>query len=410
MAGPAQAADWLEIHGELPADAPATPKVGGFLQLVGEGIAGGEAVPAIDGPLAAFEGERATFNTVGPGDAQWGYSVRRARFFFRGVVPKSDQRVSYALSAEFGDNQLTRMEPVVLTDAAINVAILPALQLRVGQFKLPTAEEALEGNPVAARFVNSSVGMSALLLENPVLDGKYAGGASGLRDVGAQLWGRWDGAHQGLSAAVMVSNGRIGGLDVDDEKDVTGRIHATLWARGDTRDPHRDALEAYGWWQEGSRAGLGGVDDDRMTRRRRGAGLSFADAGLQVRSELIDAVGAIDAGTALPFAGQPVRMLPEGRGRASSSFAHYTGPIGDQGLTLGGGLRYDRFKRTTDVAADERRFQTLTGDLTLGLGPRARLMFDYERRAVTAPEGGAAAAALLDTVGDRVSGQLVVVL
>ena len=43
-------------------------------------------------------------------------------------------------------------------------------------------------------------------------------------------------------------------------------------------------------------------------------------------------------------------------------------------------------------------------------GPRARLMLDYERRAVAAPEGGPAAAALLNTLGDRVSGQLVVVL
>ncbi len=407
---PAQAADWLEIHGDLPADAPTTPQLGGFLQIVGEGIVGGERAPALPGALAEQEGVLPTFNRVGPGDATYGASVRRARFFFRGAVPKTDQRVSYALSAEFGDNQLTRLEPVVLTDAAVNVMIFPALQLRAGQFKLPTAEEALESNPLAARFINNSAGLTALLLENPVLDGKYAGGASGLRDVGAQLWGRWDGAHQGLSAALMVSNGRIGGLDVDNEKDVTGRIHATLWAEGDPRDPHREALEVFGWWLEGSREGLGGPEAPRMDRRRRGAGISFATGGLQARSELIDAVGAIDAGTVSPFPGQPVLLLADGQGLASSTFAHYTRPIGGEGLSLGGGLRYDRYARRTDRPTDERLAQTWTGDLTLGLGPRAHLMLDYERRSLHAPAGPAAANALLDTLGDRLSAQLVIVL
>lgn len=410
----AQAADWLRILGEEAPGADAKPRATGFLEAVGEGIVGGGSAEGLPAELGDLEGELPSFNRIGPGDATWGFSVKRARFGLRGVVPGSKDSVSYAISAEFGDNQLTRTEPVVLTDAATNLRFAPFAQLRLGQFKLPTAEEAIESNPQAAHFVNFSTGLSALMLESPVEGGKYTGGASGLRDVGAMLWGHHDVGGGGLRYALMLSNGRMGGLDVDDNKDLTGRVSATLWGRGDPRDPQREELVAFGWWQEGSRlvapelsAAAADAEPQRHDRRRRGAGLSLQRGGLHVRSELIDAQGVIDAGFRVPFPGQEVVVLGDAQARASNSFAHYTRPVGD-GYRLGGGFRYDRMRRWTEAAADERVFSTWTANGTVCVGPKVSLLLDYERRGLSAPEGTAATTRLLDTMGDRVSGELVV--
>jgi hypothetical protein len=413
-AGPAQAADWLRILGEEAPGADAKPRATGFLEAVGEAVVGGGSAQGLPAELGDLEGELPSFNRVGPGDATWGFSVKRARFGLRGVVPGAKDIVSYAISAEFGDNQLTRTAPVVLTDAATNLRLAPFAQLRLGQFKLPTAEEAIESNPQAAHFVNFSTGLAALMLESPVEGGAYTGGGSGLRDVGAMAWGHHDLGGGGLGYALMLSNGRMGGLDVDDNKDLTGRVSATLWGQGERRDPRRDELVAFAWWQEGSRlvapaltAAAADAAPQRHDRRRRGAGLSLQRQGLHLRSELIDAQGVIDAGFRLPFPGQEVVILGEGQARASNTFAHYTRPVGD-GFHLGGGLRYDRMRRWTEAAADERVFSTWTANGTVGIGEKVHLLVDYERRSVRAPEGAAATTRLLDTMGDRVSGELVV--
>lgn len=411
---PARAADWLRILGEEAPGAEAKPRATGFLEAVGEGIIGGASARGLPPELGDLEGASPSFNRVGPGEARWGFSVRRARFGLRGVVPGSIDIVSYAIAAEFGDNQLTRTEPVVLTDAAANLRLAPFAQLRVGQFKLPTAEEAIESNPQAAHFVNFSTGLSALMLESPVEDGKYTGGASGLRDVGAMFWGHHDVGGGGLRYALMLSNGRMGGLDVDDNKDLTGRVSAVLWGRGDQRDPHRDELTTWAWWQEGSRivaparsAAPADVQPQRHDRRRRGAGMGLQIGGLHLRAEGIDAQGVIDAGYRLPFPGQEIVILPEARARAASGFLHADHAL-ESGLSLGAGLRYDRMHRWTDGPADARVFQTWTANGTIGLGEKVRVLVDYERRSADAPEGSAATRRLLDTMGDRVSSELVV--
>ena len=255
--------------------------------------------------------------------------------------------------------------------------------------------------------------MESLLLESPVEDGHYTGGASGLRDVGLMAWGHQDIGEGGLSYALMFSNGRMGGLDVDDAKDLTGRLRATLWGQGDRRDPHRDELALVGWWQEGSRmvpvgAGLDEEELEEARRRmRRGAGLNLQLHGLHVRSELIDAEGVIDAGYRLPFAGQDVVILPYGRGRSTNTFVHYTAEVGEH-WHLGGGVRYDRYHRYHERPTDERLYQTTTLNTTFGYGARVHLHLDYELRGIEAPHGSAQTERLLATMGDRVAGELVI--
>lgn len=410
LARPAAAAEWLIIGGEEPADAGVMPRPNGFLEAVGEGVVGGGSARGLPPELGDLEGEKPSFNHIGPGDATYGFSVKRARFGLRGVVPESGKAVTYAIAAEFGDNKLTRTEPVVLTDAAINVRVAPQAQLRLGQFKLPTAEEAVESNPQAAHFVNFTTGMESLMLESPVEDGHYSGGASGLRDVGLMAWGHQGIGEGGLSYALMFSNGRMGGLDVDDAKDLTGRLRATLWGRGDRRDPHREELAVFGWWQEGSRLiPVSGDPEQEEARRRmrRGAGLNLQLHGLHLRSELIDAEGVIDAGYRLPFSGQDVVILPTGQGTATNTFAHYTAEVGHH-AHLGGGLRYDRYRRQSDRPTDERLYSTTTLNATIGYGAHVHLHLDYELREAHAPNSAADTERLLATMGDRASGELVI--
>lgn len=397
---PARAADWLLLQGTEAPDAGA-PRPWGFVQALGEGVVGGGPVEGLTSEaLAAFDGQVPSFNRVGTGDATYGLSIRRARVGLRGAIPGTDGKVGALLAAELGDNGLTRLDPVVLTDASITVSLLPGARVRIGQFKLPLGEEALEMNPIAAEFINLSTATSGLLLENPSSGGVTTSGSSGFRDLGLSVF---DGRALGrgaISYAAMVSNGHMGTLDMDNSKDYSARLSWSprVW-RGGPLDPHRDEWGVYGFWQEGRRD-LDGVE---VRRSRRGLGAQIEQGGFRARAELIDAVGAIELGASPPFPGQPVAVSADGRATGGAAFVH-----GERGL-WGAGLRYDTLWRLTESPADLRVFQTVTLDLQAELSPRARLMLDYERRWLRAPGGSEDAQTLAAAMGDRVLLQAVAV-
>lgn len=398
--GAALAADWVTLQGlETDADPPAA-RAWGFVQPLAEGIVGGEPVTGLTGEqLVGYNGERASFNRVGSGDASYGFSLRRARFGFRGAVPGAQGRVNWLIGAELGQNALTRTDPVVLTDASVTVAVFPGVNLRLGQFKLPLGEEALEMNPIAAEFVTISSATGQLLNENPISDGVYTGGVSGFRDVGAEVFDSFVLGRGGLSYALMVSNGGMGALDRDDHKDLSGRL---TWAPVIWGEPYaaiRDELSVYVFWLEGQRE-IDGVEARRM---RRGAGAQLERGGLHARAEVIQGVGVIEQGNNPPFPGQPVLVSADGQALGLNVFVHHQpGPIG-------AGLRYDGLWRLYDSPADLRVSHTVTADLQLQMSPKARVMLDYERRWLLAPGGSADAQAIAATMGDRVSLQLVAV-
>lgn len=396
----AAAADWLLLQGTEPGPDPAAVRPWGFVQALGEGIPFGEPVEGLTNEaLAAFEGERASFNRVGPGDATWGISLRRARAGLRGAVPKTGGNVAWLLAAELGDNGLTRVDPVVLTDASVTFSYIPGARIRVGQFKLPLGEEALEMNPLAAEFVNFSAATSQLLLENPSADGAYTAGASGFRDLGVQVFDSLAVGHGALSYAVMLSNGRMGALELDDTKDLTARVTWAPWVAGDSDSPHRDELAFYGFWQQGTRT----VDAEPVARSRRGGGVQVEKAGWHARVEVIQAEGVIESGANPPFPGQPVSVSAEGQALGGYAYVHY-----ERGM-FGGGVRYDELWRRYDSPADLRVFRTVTLDAQVEITPRARLMLDYELRWLAAPEGSADAQTIAASMGDRVSLQAGVV-
>lgn len=352
----ALAADWPLIQGTEPAEAPASVRPWGFVNLVGEGA-------VTEAPTV-------------------GLTVRRARLGLRGAAPHTDGHVSWLVAAELGDNGLTRADPVVLTDASITVSYVPGARVRVGQFKLPLGIEALETAPIAQEFVTATAGTSQLLIENPIAGGAYTGGAYGFRDIGVEVFDSFDVGPGALSYALMGSNGRMGGLETDPAKDLTGRVAWAPVVWGDDRyDTHREELSIAAFWQQGTRAdGL-----DRAPRIRRGVGLQLERSGLHARLEGIDARGLIES---IDPAGL-VSVDVDGRAVAGLAFVHA------QRGRFGAGLRYDELRRGSH--ADLRVARTLTADLQLELTPKARLLADYEARWLAAPHGGA-----VEAPGDRV--------
>lgn len=390
----ALAADWPMIQGTEPGPDPAAIRPWGFVHVVGEGIAWGPPVEDLGAPaLEEFEGERASFNLVGTKTATWGFSIRRARLGLRGAIPKTDGRVAWFAAAEFGQNVTTRLHPVVLTDASVTFSYVPGARIRLGQFKLPIAEEALEMNPLAAEFVNFSAATGQLLLESRVEDGAYMSGGSAFRDLGVEVFDSFDLGAGSLSYAAMLSNGRMGSLEFDDAKDVTARLAWSPWVWGERYEPHREEVGVFAFWQQGGRA----VDGERVQRVRRGAGIQVEKAGWHARVEVIWASGAIETGISPPFAGQPVTISPEGNALGGYAYVHYR-----RGL-FGGGLRYDELQRLYDSPTDLRIFRTGTADLQVEITPKVRILLDYEMRWLAAPEGSADAKAIADTMGDRVS-------
>lgn len=395
----ALAADWPMLQATEKGPEPAAIRPWGFIQALGEGVLFGDPVSGLQADaLRPFEGEKALFNTSGPSDASWGFSIRRARFGLRGAIPKTDGRISYIIAAEAGDNGLTRTQPVVLTDASLTVSYIPGLHLRVGQFKLPLGEEALEMNPLAADFINFSSATRLLLLENPSQDGVYKAGASGFRDIGVQAFHTFRTKAGDWSYALMLSNGRMGTFEIDDTKDLTHRL-AWTWVWGDVDAVHRDEVGVYAFWQQGGRD----LDGDVVQRIRRGGGFKLERLGWRARVEVMQASGALELGQNPPFAGQPVVIDADGQAIGGHAYVSYVRGLG------GGGVRYDELWRGTDDEAALRVFRTLTLDAQLQVQHRFRLMLDYELRWLSAPHGNDDAKAIAATMGDRLSLQAAVI-
>jgi hypothetical protein len=284
-----------------------------------------------------------------------------------------------------------------MTDASATFSYVPGVRLRAGQFKLPLGEEALEMNPMAAEFVNVSAATAQLLLESPVTAGAYTAGTSGFRDLGVQAFDTFAVGPGEVSYALMVSNGRMGAFELDDAKDVTGRIMVVPRVWGERGALARDEVGVWVFHQQGRRT-LDGVDASRI---RQGVGAKLERSGFEARAEVIHASGMVESPPT--FQGQPVSVAPEGRATGGYAYVHY-----GRGHAAGG-LRYDELWRGTDVEADLRVFRALTADAQVVVSPRARLMLDYELRWLAAPDGSADARRIAATQGDRVSLQAAVV-
>jgi hypothetical protein len=396
----ARAADWVMLGGteEGRKDGIAP---WGFAQLLVESTPWTQPVTGLQAPpLLPFEGQHLAAEIGEPFDL----SVRRARLGVRGSVPGTDRRLSFTAAVEAGENGVTRERGLVLIDATATWSVVPGLRLRVGQFKTPTADEALENNPAVASFTRFSPYVAALLIEQDVENGAITGPALAFRDVGVQVFDAlplWSaaGGRLDLTYAAVASLGRPAhAFDaasfVDDVTaqlthvagagpDVTGRVQLSwIFDEATRHRADRDEASLWLWQQRGSRpvtTVVDGVSDvSTAARTRQGIGARLRLAGVTVRGEAAFADGVVLAQGA--FAGQPATILADGvawGGSLDVSVAKL-GALDLDPFVLD--VTYDILVRNPDDAAASRTLHGVTVGTQVKLGKNFRLLVNGELR------------------------------
>lgn len=357
--------------------------------------------PANAAPLRLFGFTQGTYEQlVNTGDGQSSessFNIRRARLGARGAI--ADGRVNYLFLTEFGNNAITRQDSAVLVDASVTFNLLPGLRLRAGQFKQPTMDEALEGNPFASDFINFSLIAAQLAQENKIIFdpntgvNRFDGGVNAFRDVGVQAFDVFRQDAMEYTYALMLSNGRFGGTDDNDDKDLTGRLQASYVFKGALNSALREELSAFVWHSEGRRD----YNAQDYRRMRQGLGVHYNRAPWRFRAEYVRAEGMIETGLTPQIEGGTPTLAPTGEAEGWYAMGSYS-------LTRNWelNLRYDTLDRLTNQGASERDFSTWTLGGQYIFSPQARVMLNYEIRDVSAPQGGNAPA-----LPERVSAQAV---
>lgn len=425
----AWATNWLQLQGNEGTKA-STFKLWGFIQPTYFSNEGGSVNSLTGGkPVTAYNGRTPVFNTVTPDSTNRDeFQIMRARIGARGFMPGTDHKINYFLLVEGGKNGLTRTRDVVVTDASLTFNYIPGARVRVGMFKAPTGEEALQGiqlldyihftgvtdSLLNERFLQPATPSAGRKAAPTTLSqSNVTGSVGGFRDVGVQVYDWFKKDKMEYAYAVMLSNGNGVGTfqDNNSSKDVTARLQAAYVFGG--AGPRREDVMAYIWHQEGKRT-FGGQD---YTRMREGVGAKYLRHGLRLSGEYIRGSGMILGGPNVPFqdiggtAFQPLTTV----GLDSSYKAD--GWYLDTGWRFlpkwEADVRYDEYNRFTNDAANERLFTTWTLGGQYFLSKSARIAVNYEIRKLEVSNPGALtgaslnnATAIADTMGNRVSAQL----
>lgn len=307
LAVPAHASDWLTIQGTEPDDPDkAKLRLAGFVQVSGEAFAA-SPVEGLTGDLETYNGELATFNKVAGSDGPARISLRRVRAGFRGLIPSSDGRFSTNVAVELGQNPLTTTADgwrPRLMDASVTARGPAHVNLRLGQFKLPLADEALEAFHLTTDLVRFTPVTGRLLMERDTLGGRI----NGFRDVGAQLFGSHLIDKTEIAWAGMVSNGTVELGRTEPGLDFTGRVQVARLFDDPRRSPYRDEIAGWAW----ATTGVRDLGDDDARRTRAGLGAQVRRSGFRGRAEFILADGVLNTGQSPPFAGGTLVLDPEG--------------------------------------------------------------------------------------------------
>lgn len=420
----ANAANWLMLQGTERADAAPRAKVWGFIQTQYQTDNSTKAT------AGANAGNSLPPKMIGPNlDSQEAFNVNRARIGIRGQGMPLDGKVNYFLLAEFGNNAITAANSGAtnITDASITLNHIEGARVRMGLFKTPGAEEALQAIHVFD-YVNFTEGTNALLLERPpeaVYTGNkgptdfaqddynaYTKPVAAFRDVGIQVFDTFKDGSWEHSYAVMYGNGNgLNFSDNDDEKDTYLYYSAEKVFAG--KGAFREGLKFWVWQQDGSRE-LDKTNDTThnpvaFDRKRSGFGVKYLAKPWRVTFEYIDADGMIFSGpdkptltTALPG---PVVIA---NGEKATADAWYL----DAGWYIPGtkwdvGVRYDTFNPFQGQQG-ELEFETITLGAQYMFNKKTRLTINHAMRDFTAVNYGTNAGpnTNLDGVDSRTSIQL----
>jgi hypothetical protein len=405
-----QAANWLELQGVEAPNAPAL-NVFGFVQAQHQ-VDTLRPAKGMVGALAPYNGQSAVFNLVAP-DQTVGTQTQifRARPGVRGIIPNTDGKINYFVLAEFGNNGLTRESRPVLSDASLTFNYIPGARVRLGQFKAPTGEEAMQGVNVMD-YMNFSTVTDQLLNERffsaHAPDGRstnipagtvgadMVGAVSGFRDVGLQVFdwfklgNRWE-----VGYAAMLSKGNgISWTDNDSNLDTTLRMQASYLLNPQSKGVKREDVMMYAWHQEGKRNFSG----QNITRTREGYGLTYRQGDWRAGGEFIRGKGMIFNGHNPPFndvggaAAEPVATVSLADGLADG-YALDAGYKVMSNTWLN--LRYDIYHRNTQSSALQRDFDTWTTGVQYNFSPKLRLDVNYEFRKMFVPYANSLSGAAL---------------
>lgn len=455
-ASTAQAANWLMLQGTEPAGAAARAKVWGFIQPEYQSTSGTELKA---GPWA---GQNAIFNQMRPNlTTNKGFNNLRARVGVRGTGMPLDSDVNYFILAEFGNNGITAPAggtgSVKVTDASVTLNQIDGARIRIGLFKTPGSEEGLQAIHVFD-YINFTGVTNGLLLERffngngsgtfvkPVPGAGTAansgdankpnGPVGAFRDQGIQVFDTFKVKDWEHSYAVMIGNGNgLTRSDNDDNMDTY-----LYWSSEQVyggKGPRRQGWKIFAWNQDGKRTltteGAGEYD-----RTRSGFGTTFKKGKQRVAFEYITADGMIFNGTDGGAVAGSVGAAPAGKfvgnagdctippaaptgtcavtasfnvetkGEADGYYLHYGYALTNE-LELD--VRYDVYNRMTDVAAKERKFDTMTVGAQYFFNKKSRIIVNYEMRNAEAPNLASThnANKILDGMDDRFSAQLLVI-
>ncbi len=417
---PVHAANWLFLQGTEKPGQSARARVWGFIQP--------EYTYTKDTKLQAgpWKGQSAVFNSVRPNlKTNDGFNILRARIGVRGTGFPLDSNVNYFFLAEFGNNGITAQGggSVKITDASVTLNHLKAARFRVGQFKTPGSEEALQAIHVFD-YNNFTNATNQLLLER-FFDGNGSigglgkpntpnGPVSAFRDIGIQAFQTFKVNDWEHSYAAMIGGGNgITRGDNDNNKELY-----LYWASEKVfggKGPRRKGWKTYVWYQDGKRTlTTGGAGE--YDRTRYGLGSTYRKDRVHLNFEYMKADGMIFTGT--DGGARPGAVNNAGTTRAG--FNLETEGKADGWYVDGGyhitpqwevDLRYDVLNRMTDVSAKERQFETWTLGTQFFWNKKSRFILNYEFRDAEAPNLASASGPnkILGGMDDRISAQILIV-
>lgn len=456
-ASAAQASNWILLQGTEPFGKAHTLQMWGFMQPTFRQVDDSEKIDT-DGALPPLDGNRPIFNTLGPDrESSQSFSLFRARLGARGVMHPVNDKINYFFLAEFGQNGITRLDDQngsispKLTDASVTFRHFagggsedpwePGVSFRMGQFKMPLADEGSRGI-MSFDYINFSEVTRQQVLERYVRannqnSGKdlrgFDGSISAFRDIGLQLFDeikltdKWEAT---WAAAVGNGNG-INRLDNDDNLDLYLRAQAAYVFDGVKRGgPRREDIKLFAWAQRGERRfdqdgdGVFQSDERDFERNRQGVGFHFYKQPFRFSGEYIWGNGMVFNGAAPPVSdpGYDTSSNPGGGGNlgtnnvlpqiAAGEDNEFDGWYVEGGYfpipnKLGVQARYDvlnRMSGTSDnySSADERKFETITLGLQYWDHPaKGQWSLNYRIRDLSAPDNDVA-----DKIGDTMGNEI----
>jgi hypothetical protein len=432
MASQAGAADWLSIaetepsmikvDGKKVKNVNTKPRFWGFIQAGYQQDFGTKVVGTDATKAKTYNKNLTPFVMLTPSlTSQAAWEINRARIAIRGMVDK-DNTLNYFFMTEFGEDGITSPAGHItgnhLTDASISYTAIPYVNIRMGQFKYPGAEEGLRA-VFASSYRNFTTATNQLLLERflpnnatqttgtDLYTAATETSVGAFRDRGAELFYTIPVADKmTVSYAGMVGSGT--GLS---SENATGNptlygYMAGEYLFGKGKGYGTQSFKVFAWYQDGDRL----LNNHKYSRTRYGLGFNYFKSGLRVGAEWMKAKGMIYNGAKDTDNTTPYNSNWEYQIAAGSENEADGGYLNVEYFVLpkkvSAMVRYDYLNRLTNAknTGGERDFKTTTLGLSYHFIGPTRIDVNYAFRTLDAP-GNANAQKVTDNMGNLLSVQ-----